>query len=137
EQHLTQDMIGGLRRRLLVTLLATIALIGAFSVFFHYQSAGTAALQQDQRLQRLVPMLADSVVVSRIARRGAQGLAEPDGLLSAPAQAEDLALLMAPPVQEFLADREGYAAVGVFNGEGLQLVGPAWLPTLLPATEAP
>ena len=47
DQRLTQDMIGGLRRRLLITLLATIALIGAFSVFFHYQSAGTAALQQE------------------------------------------------------------------------------------------
>ena len=137
EQGLTQDMIGGLRRRLLITLLATIALIGAFSVLFHYQSAGTAALQQDQRLQRLVPMLADSVVVSRIAGRAAPGLAEPDAVLQAPTQADDLALLMAPPVQEFLADREGYAAVGVFNGEGQQLVGPTWLPTLLPTTDAP
>jgi two-component system, OmpR family, sensor histidine kinase TctE len=137
EQGLTQDMIGGLRRRLLITLLATIALIGAFSVLFHYQSAGTAALQQDQRLQRLVPMLADSVVVSRIAGRAAPGLAEPDAVLQAPTQADDLALLMAPPVQEFLADREGYAAVGVFNGEGQQLVGPTWLPTLLPITDAP
>lgn len=137
DQRLTQDMIGGLRRRLLITLLATIALIGAFSVFFHYQSAGTAALQQDQRLQRLVPMLADSVVVSRITHRGAPGASGPETLLGAPTQADDLALLMAPPVQEFLADREGYAAVGVFNAEGQQLVGPTWLPTLLPATEAP
>jgi two-component system sensor histidine kinase TctE len=67
-------MIWGLQRRLLVLLLITIALIGAVSMVFHFQSAGTAALQQDQRLLRLVPLLADSVVVIDIARRGPAAL---------------------------------------------------------------
>lgn len=128
-------MIWGLQRRLLVLLLITIALIGAVSVVFHFQSAGTAALQQDQRLLRLVPLLADSVVVMDIAARGPTPLEEPllnaNDLLQAPA----LALLLAPPVDEFLRERAGFAAFGVFDAQGSQLLGERWLPTVLPATE--
>jgi two-component system sensor histidine kinase TctE len=123
-----RDMIGGLRRRLMVMLLATIALIGAVTVAFHYQAAGTAALQQDQRLLRLVPMLADSVLVPRDAPSVAGDLAR---------EAPSLTLLMAPPIQEFLADREGHTAVGVFNAQGERLFGAEWLPVLLPTTDAP
>lgn len=128
-------MIWGLQRRLLVLLLFTIALIGAVSVVFHFQSAGTAALQQDQRLLRLVPLLADSVVVMDIARRGPASLEEPllsaNDVLEAPA----LALLLAPPVDEFLRERLGFAAFGVFDAQGIQLLGERWLPTVLPATD--
>ncbi|MBX3611570.1 MAG: sensor histidine kinase N-terminal domain-containing protein [Hydrogenophaga sp.] len=135
-------MIGGLQRRLLVMLLLTIAIIVSVSVFFHYQSAGTAALQQDQRLLRLVPMLADSVVVSRIARRGEGGVAVPvegdaTGLGALGGGSPELTLLMAPQVQEFLSDRDGFAAIGVFNAEGRRLLGAQWLPTLLPTTDDP
>jgi len=128
-------MIWGLQRRLLVLLLITIALIGAVSVVFHFQSAGTAALQQDQRLLRLVPLLADSVVVMDIAARGPGSLEEPllsaNDVLEAPA----LALLLAPPVEEFLQERKGFAAFGVFDAQGSQLLGERWLPTVLPTTE--
>jgi len=128
-------MIWGLQRRLLVLLLITIALIGAVSVVFHFQSAGTAALQQDQRLLRLVPLLADSVVVMDIAASGPALLEEPllsaNDVLEAPA----LALLLAPPVEEFLQERKGFAAFGVFDAQGSQLLGERWLPTVLPATD--
>jgi two-component system, OmpR family, sensor histidine kinase TctE len=128
-------MIWGLQRRLLVLLLFTIALIGAVSVLFHFQSAGTAALQQDQRLLRLVPLLADSVVVMDMAKRGPASLEEPllsaNDVLEAPA----LALLLAPPVEEFLQERKGFAAFGVFDAQGSQLLGERWLPTVLPTTE--
>ncbi|AOF85088.1 his Kinase A domain protein [Hydrogenophaga sp. RAC07] len=128
-------MIWGLQRRLLVLLLITIALIGAVSVVFHFQSAGTAALQQDQRLLRLVPLLADSVVVMDIAARGPASLDEPllsaSDVLDAPA----LALLLAPPVDEFLRERQGFAAFGVFDAQGILLLGERWLPTVLPATD--
>ncbi len=128
-------MIWGLQRRLLVLLLITIALIGAVSMVFHFQSAGTAALQQDQRLLRLVPLLADSVVVMDIAARGPASLDEP--LLSASdvLEAPALALLLAPPVDEFLRERQGFAAFGVFDAQGIQLLGERWLPTVLPATD--
>ena len=134
EHARTRDMIGGLQRRLLVMLLVTIAVIGLVSVVFHYQSAGTAALQQDQRLQRLVPLLGDSLVVSQIARRGSDGLVEPVPDASALLRTPALALLMAPPVQEFLRDHEGNAAIGVFNAQGQLLLGERWLPVLLPTT---
>lgn len=137
EGALARDMIGGLQRRLLVMLLVTIAIIGAVSVFFNYQSAGTAALLQDQRLVRLVPLLADSVVVSQMARRGPDGVAETPPDVDEMAATLELTLLMAPAVQEFLADRDGLGAIGVFNAEGSQLLGDRWLPTLLPVTDAP
>ncbi len=123
-----RDAIGGLRRRLMVMLLATIAVIGAATVAFHYQGAGTAALQQDQRLQRLVPMLADSVLVPRDAPSVAGDLAR---------EAPSLTLLIAPPIQEFLADRGGHTAIGVFSAQGERLFGADWLPVLLPTTDAP
>ncbi len=130
-------MIWGLQRRLLVLLLITIGLIGTVSVFFHYQGAGTAALQQDQRLLKLVPLLADSVVVTRLASRDAVSLEEPllgaTDLLAAPG----LAMLLAPPVAEFLSERRGFAAFGVFNAQGSQMLGERWLPTVLPTTEDP
>ncbi|MCW5652904.1 MAG: sensor histidine kinase [Hydrogenophaga sp.] len=130
-------MIWGLQRRLLVLLLFTIGVIAGVSIFFHYQSAGTAALQLDQRLLRLVPMLADSVVVTRLDTRQDARLEDPvlqsDDVLNEP----DLAMLLAPPVVEFLSERRGYAAFGVLNAQGSQLLGERWLPTVLPATRDP
>lgn len=119
-------MIWGLQRRLLVLLMLPLGLIGLVSVFFHYQSAGTAALQQDQELLRLVPLLADSVVVTQ----GAGGLL-PSSLGDAPR----LALLLAPPVEEFLKEREGVAAYGILDASGRLMLGDAWLPTVLPTTD--
>jgi two-component system, OmpR family, sensor histidine kinase TctE len=128
ERSAPRDTIGGLRRRLMVMLLATIAMVGAVTVALHYQAAGTAALQQDQRLLRLVPMLADSVLVPRDEPSVAGDLAR---------EAPSLTLLMAPPIQEFLADREGHTAVGVLDAQGERLFGAEWLPVLLPTTDAP
>ena len=58
-------LIWGLQRRLLVLLFLPLGLVGLASVYVHYRSAGTAAVQQDQQLLRLVPMLANSVVRTR------------------------------------------------------------------------
>lgn len=119
-------LIWGLQRRLLVLLFLPLGLVGLVSVYFHYQSAGTAALQQDQQLLRLVPMLADSVVVTlpKEAPRPIDIDADPG-----------LALLLAPPVDEFLKEREGYAGYGVMDANGRLLVGDRWLPTVLPTTQ--
>lgn len=123
-----EGMIWGLQRRLLVLLMLPLGLVGLVSVFFHYQSAGTAALQQDQQLLRLVPMLADSVVVTREPMGPGPQRIESDTL-------PGLALLLAPPVDEFLKEREGFAAYGILDGSGRPLLGDAWLPTILPTTE--
>ena len=126
ESRSSDGLIWGLQRRLLVLLFLPLGLVGLVSVYFHYQSAGTAALQQDQQLLRLVPMLADSVVVTlpRDAPRPIDIDADPG-----------LALLLAPPVDEFLKEREGYAGYGVMDANGRLLVGDRWLPTVLPTTE--
>ncbi len=125
-------MIWGLQRRLLVLLMLPLGLIALVSVWLHYQSAGTAALQQDQQLLRLVPLLADSVVLRTRDSSGAQALADDGlGLLPEPR----LALLLAPAVDEFLKEREGFAAFGIFDAQGRLLVGDSWLPTVLPVTD--
>lgn len=126
EGRTADGLIWGLQRRLLVLLFLPLGLVGLVSVYFHYQSAGTASLQQDQQLLRLVPMLADSVVVTlpRDAPRPIDIDADPG-----------LALLLAPPVDEFLKEREGYAGYGVMDANGRLLIGDRWLPTVLPSTE--
>lgn len=120
-------VIWGLQRRLLWLLLLPLGLVGLVSFWLHFQSAGTTALQQDQQLLRLVPLLADSVVVSQAGDAPADGLSAPGSL--------GLALLLAPPVDEFLKDREGVAAYAVREASGRHVLGDAWLPTVLPSTD--
>jgi two-component system sensor histidine kinase TctE len=126
EGRATRGLIWGLQRRLLVLLFLPLGLVGLLSVSFHYQNAGTAAQQQDQELLRLVPMLADSVVVMR-----SQDTPRATDLDADPG----LALLLAPPVDEFLKDRAGYAGHGVMDINGRLLLGDRWLPTVLPTTQ--
>lgn len=118
-----EGVIRGLQRRLLLLLLLPLGLVGLVSFWLHYQAAGTAALQQDQQLQRLLPLLADSVVV-------AQGGSD---LSSTVDERPGLALLLAPPVNEFLKEREGFAAYAIRDASGRHLLGDEWLPTVLPS----
>ncbi len=134
EAVVADGMIWGLQRRLLVLLMLPLGLIGLVSVFFHYHSAGTAALQQDQQLLRLVPLLADSVVVAR-APGGRPGPDLATGADAVPGTTPGLALLLAPPVEEFLKEREGVAAYGILDANGRLMLGDAWLPTVLPTTD--
>lgn len=122
-----EGVIWGLQRRLMLLLLLPLGLVGLVSFWLHYQSAGTAALQQDQQLLRLVPLLADSVVVTHNADTAPPALD--------PGDTPGLALLLAPPVDEFLKDREGFAAYAIREASGRHVLGDAWLPTVLPSTE--
>lgn len=119
-------VIWGLQRRLLALLLLPLGLVGLVSVWLHYQSAGTAALQQDQQLQRLMPLLADSVVVARAGQPLRPGLDR---------EAPGLALLLAPPIDEFLKERDGFAGYAIRDASGRHLLGSEWLPTELPSTD--
>jgi two-component system sensor histidine kinase TctE len=121
-----EGMIWGLQRRLLLMLLLPLGLVGLVSVGMHYRSAGTAALQQDQQLQRLVPLLADSVVVMPVP-------ATVSG--AAPEQDPPVALLLAPPLVDFLREREGFAGYAIRDASGSPLLGDEWLPTVLPLTD--
>ncbi len=121
-----EGVIWGLQRRLMLLLLLPLGLVGLVSVWLHYQSAGTAALQQDQQLLRLLPLMADSVVVTRT-----RDAPRPIDIDADPG----LVLLLAPPVDEFLKDREGFAAYAIREASGRHVLGDAWLPTVLPSTD--
>jgi len=105
----------GLQRRLLVMLIVPLVLLAALNAWFEYRSAGNVALQQDQRLQALVPLVADSIVGDA----GGRPL-----------------LMLAPPVQEFLKDDPTAAAYAIIDVDGLVLQGEDWLADEMPPADA-
>ena len=113
------SILSGIQRRLLVMLLVPLGLLALVSAWVDYRSAGNAALQQDQQLQRLAPLLADSII--------APGKTPLGGPL----------ILLAPPVEEFLKDRSGYSAYAVADVSGRLLLGEAWMLAPTPATREP
>jgi len=113
-------MSRGLQRRLLVMLISPLILLALLNAWFDYRSADNVALQQDQRLLSLVPMLADSVIGDEQARPGG-------GLL----------MLMAPPMEEFLVSSPGFAAYSILDADGRALRGENWLAGLPPTTYEP
>lgn len=123
---LEEATTGRLQHRLLWLLLLPFGMIVLVSGGLHYHAAGTAAAQQDQQLLRLAHMLGDSVVSA----------------LDAPSENDPLhrprpVLLLAPPVEEFLQEREGYSSYGLLSADGQLLLGDPWLPTVLPTTKEP
>ncbi len=115
----TQGVMAGLRQRLLVLLLLPLALLACVSAWFDYRAAGSAALQQDQQLQRLVPLMAGSVV-----EQGQQPLEAP-------------VVLLAPAIEDFIKERNELASWGVSTIDGRVLIGEAWLATPTPSTNEP
>lgn len=113
------DMFSGLQRRLLLLLLIPLCVLASVNTWFDYRAADAAALQQDDQLLRLVPLLADSVVVAG---------AFPD---AAPV------LLTAPPVEEFLKERVGLSAFSVVDHDGQLQLGEPWLMGEPPAAREP
>jgi two-component system sensor histidine kinase TctE len=110
-------MKSGLQRRLLLLLLVPLGIFALVSVYFDYQTAGNVALQKDQQLARLIPLLADSVVGPGITPEGREPL-----------------LLLAPAVDDFLKGRTGSAGFRISDAQGEFMVGETWIPELLPAT---
>lgn len=110
-------MKSGLQRRLLLLLLVPLGIFALISVYFDYQTAGSVALQKDQQLARLIPLLADSVLGPGITPGGREPL-----------------LLLAPAVDDFLKGRVGSAGFRISDAQGEFMAGEAWIPDLLPAT---
>ena len=106
----------GLRRRLLVMLIAPLIVLAVLNAWLEYRSADNVATQQDQHLFALVPLVADSVI-------GLSG--------------ERPLLMLAPPVEEFLKDRQGSAGYAILDADGKLLHGEAWLAGLPPADSTP
>ncbi|NML47803.1 sensor histidine kinase [Ramlibacter sp. G-1-2-2] len=104
-------MMAGLRRRLLVMLIAPLVLLAIINAWFDYRSAANVASQQDERLLALLPLVADSVI----------GEGEPP------------LLLLAPQVDEFLKDGHGFTAYAVVDADGKLLLGAPWLADLPPS----
>jgi two-component system sensor histidine kinase TctE len=111
-----ERMLSGLRRRLLVMLIAPLVLLAMANAWFDYRSADNVAAQQDERLEALLPLLADSVI-------GA-GLKPGDPPL----------LLMAPQAEEFL--RQDNGSFAITDPDGTVLLGEPWLGGLPPPDRA-
>lgn len=112
-------MKSGLQRRLLLLLLLPLGIFALISVYFDYQTAGNVALQKDQQLRRLIPLLADSVLARSAEQEGAP------------------VLLLAPEVELFIKNRSGSAGFRISDSAGGFLVGDAWITGDLPATYEP
>ncbi|MBI5279815.1 MAG: sensor histidine kinase N-terminal domain-containing protein [Burkholderiales bacterium] len=108
-------MTSGLRRRLLVMLIAPLLLLALVNAWVDYRSADSVAVQQDQKLTALIPLVADSVI-SGPAMRG-----------------ESPVIMLAPAVDDFLNDRPGYAAYALLDPDGKVLHGEPWLAGMVPA----
>jgi two-component system sensor histidine kinase TctE len=108
-------MTSGLRRRLLVLLIGPLLLLALVNAWFDYRSADNVAAQQDQVLQALVPLLADSVI--------AEGAKKGDPPV----------LLLAPAVEEFLKSATD-RAYAICDADGKVLRGEGWLEGLPPTT---
>lgn len=112
-------MAVGLQRRLLVLLLTPMAVLALLNAWFDYRSADVVALQQDQKLQRLLPLLADSVL--------ARSTSAVPGLV----------LLLAPQIDDFLRGRTGPTAYALRDLYGQSLAGASWIDRVIPATNEP
>jgi len=106
-----------LRNRLLLLLVLPLFALVLVSAWVAFRSADDAAVQHDQRLLRLLPGLADSVVAATTP--GTEPL-----------------LMLAPAVEEFLRRSGEYTAFSVRRVNGELLLGDDWVQGPLPATTA-
>lgn len=112
-------MTSDLRTRLLMMLVVPLCVLALVGVWLDYRSADEAAGQHDQRLVRLLPALADSVL--------APPIHDNDPPL----------LLLAPPIEDFLRQHTGFSAYSVRDTSGRLLLGDDWVHSAVPSTQAP
>lgn len=112
----TPGVTSGLRRRLLVLLIAPLVLLALLNAWLEYRSADNVAAQQDELLLSMMPLVADSVIGDANGRP---------------------LLLLAPPLETFLKDRPGASTFGIVDVDGNVLHGEPWLGGLPPSDAAP
>lgn len=113
------SLMGGLRSRLLVMLLAPLLALLCISAWLDYNAAGSAAISQDQNLLGLSPLLVGSIV--------AEGATPVDPPI----------VLLTPALEDFIKERAGRAEWGVATLDGRVMIGPSWMSTTTPATNEP
>ena len=116
---ISSAMKSGLQRRLLLLLLLPLGLFALVSIYFDYQTAGNVALQKDQQLVRLIPLLSDSVLALDSKEDAA------------------LILLLAPEIEDFIKDKKRSAGFRISDSAGGFLAGEPWIDSVLPATREP
>ena len=112
-------MKSGLQRRLLLLLLLPLGLFALVSIYFDYQTAGNVAIQKDQQLARLIPLLADSVLAVDAKEDAA------------------LLLLLAPEIEDFIKDKNRSAGFRISDSAGGFLAGEPWIDSVMPPTREP
>ena len=112
-------LLAGLRNRLLVMLLVPLSLLLGVSAWFDFRAASSAAILQDENMQRLAPLLADSVVAE-----GSKG-------------GEPPVILLTPAIEDFIKERNGRALWGIAALDGRVIIGESWLSQPMPATGDP
>ncbi|MCB1988542.1 MAG: sensor histidine kinase N-terminal domain-containing protein [Burkholderiaceae bacterium] len=111
-------MTSDLRNRLLLLLVLPLCVLALLGAWMDYRSADEAASRHDQRLLRLLPALADSVLA-----RGAD-------------EGDTPVWLLAPPVEDFLR-HSNYTSYSVRDLSGRLLLGDEWVHGAVPATLDP
>ena len=119
ERPRLRAMTSDLRNRLLLLLVLPLCVLALVGVWLDYRSADEAAGLHDQRLLRLLPALADSVLAPSIRDN------------------EPPLLLLAPPVDEFLRHNAGFSGYSVRDTSGRLLLGDDWVQGTVPTTHAP
>ena len=112
-------LFSGLQRRLLLLLMVPLCILASVNTWFDYRSARNAALEQDQQLLELLPLLADSVLATGTS---------PD---------DPPVMLTAPSVEEFLKARVGSSAYAVATLGGKVMLGEPWLSISTPEVTKP
>ena len=114
----SRAMTINLRNRLLLLLVLPVCVLAVTGSWWGYRSAEIAAGQHDQRLLRLLPELAESVV--------------------APAFNQDLppVLAMTQSVDAFLHNRSGITGYAIADLDGVVQAGDPWISVVVPTTPA-
>lgn len=112
-------MLSGLRRRLLVMIIGPLLLLAFTSAWLEYRAADSDTQLQDQQLQALQPLFADSVIAA-----------------SGPAGGATL-LMLAPEVEQFLSARPDTSAYAITDSHGRLMHGEDWLSPAAPVAWTP
>lgn len=112
----TPGVTSGLRRRLLILLIAPLVLLALLNAWLEYRSADNVAAQQDEQLVSMLPLVADAVIGEANGRP---------------------LLLLPPPLEAFLKDRPDASTFAIVDADGNVLHGEPWLGGLPPSDATP